>query len=187
MLKLTDIAHSYGSHPVLSHVNLTLEPGHRIALMAPSGRGKTTLLRIALGLEKPDAGQVQNDFLKTAAVFQEPRLLPWRTALENVNLVLGDGKDTLPQAREALRQVELESAADKYPGELSGGMQQRVALARALAMKGDCLILDEPFKAMDEALRNRMVALVSQTQSALLLVTHEPEEAEALKCDIFSL
>ena len=98
MLKLTGITHSYCAHPVLKDRSLTLLPGQRIALMGPSGCGKTTLLRIALGLLKPTAGTVENTFRKTAAVFQEPRLLPWRTALENVNLVLGDGKDTLEKA-----------------------------------------------------------------------------------------
>ena len=187
MLTLTDISHGYGDHQVLSHVNLTLGPGQRMALMGPSGCGKTTLLRIALGLQVPTSGQVRNDFRKTAVVFQEPRLLPWRTALENVNLVLGDRRDTLEKAREALKRVELEAGLDKYPVELSGGMQQRVALARALAAEGDLLILDEPFKAMDEALRLRMVELVAENQGAILLVTHEPEEAKLLHCEILSL
>ena len=119
-----------------------------------------------------------NAFSSVGAVFQEPRLLPWRTALENVNLVLGDGKQTLEKAGHYLDLVGLGDARDKFPGELSGGMQQRVALARALAVEGDCLILDEPFKAMDEALRNKMIALVNETRAAILLVTHE--EAAAL-------
>lgn len=184
MLALTDISHSYGEGELLSHVELMLVPGQRIALTGPSGCGKTTLLRIALGLETPKSGKVSNTYRKTAVVFQEPRLLPWCTALENVNLVLGDGRQTLEQAREALRRVELEAAVDKYPRELSGGMQQRVALARALAAQGDLLILDEPFKAMDEALRNRMIRLVDETQATILLVTHDPEEARMLGCEI---
>ena len=168
MLKLTGISHSYGDLPVLNNRDLTLNSGQRLALMGPSGCGKTTLLRIAMGLLKPTEGIVENTFRKTSVVFQEPRLLQWRTALENVNLVLGDGKSTLETAGAFLEQVKLSDAADKYPRELSGGMQQRVAVARALAADGDLLILDEPFKAMDEALREQVIARVAETKAAIL-------------------
>lgn len=187
MLKLTDIDHCYGSHVVLKNRNLVLQPGERVALMGPSGCGKTTLLRIALGLLKPAAGSVENTFRKTAVVFQEPRLLPWRTALENVNLVLGDSKATLATARGYLEQVDLAEAVGKYPRELSGGMQQRVALARALAVQADLLVLDEPFKAMDEVLRESVIASVAKTRAAVLLVTHEEKEARLLECEIIRL
>ena len=187
MLKLSGISHCYGGRLVLHQKNLILEPGQRIALMGPSGCGKTTLLRIAMGLLKPTEGTVENAFSKTTAVFQEPRLLPWRTALENVNLVLGDGRSTLDTAKDHLRQMRLEDALNKYPRELSGGMQQRVSLARALAAGGDLLMLDEPFKAMDEALRDQVMALTAQTDAAILLVTHDEEEAKALDCEIVRL
>ena len=187
MLKLTGISHSFGDNRVLCGVSLTLFPGQRLAVMAPSGQGKTTLLRIILGLLRPDVGSVENTFRKTGVVFQEPRLLPWRTAAENVNLVLGDRKETLPRARELLQRLGLGEAGDKYPRELSGGMQQRASLARALAADGDLLILDEPFKAMDEALREQVIALVNQTKAAILLVTHDEAEAKALGCEIIRL
>lgn len=187
MLKLNHISHSYGEHTVLRNFDLTLETGQRIALMGPSGCGKTTLLRIALGLLKPTGGSVENTFSRTAVVFQEPRLLQWRTALENVNLVLADDKTTLFRAEKYLQMVELSGSADKYPRELSGGMQQRVALARALAVEGDLLVLDEPFKGLDEALRENMMALVSKTNAAILLVTHDEEEAAALGCEIIRM
>lgn len=187
MLKLTAISYRYGDHQVLQDVNLTLQPGQRLAVMGPSGCGKTTLLRIALGLLPPTEGNVENTFRKTTVVFQEPRLLPWRTALQNVNLVLGDGKTTLETAKKHLQQVKLADAAHQYPRELSGGMQQRVAVARALAAEGDILVLDEPFKAMDEALREQIISLVAQSKAAILLVTHEEEEARALGCEIIKL
>ena len=184
MLKLTNICHSFDGVPVLKGQALTLMPGERLAVMGPSGTGKTTLLRIATGLLTPQEGSVENRFSKTVTVFQEPRLLPWRTAVENVNLVLSDRPDTLPQARQWLEKLGLGDAADKYPRELSGGMQQRVALARALCCQGDLLILDEPFKAMDEALQKQVMALVAQADAAILLVTHELREARALGCKI---
>ena len=187
MLKLTDISHSYGQRRVLQQIHLTLSSGQRTAIMGPSGCGKTTLLRIALGLLNPTEGTVENTFRKTVAVFQEPRLLPWHTAQQNVNLVLGDGKNTLQTAKVWLERVALGEALEKYPRELSGGMQQRVALARALAAEGDLLILDEPFKAMDEALREQVMALVARTNAAILLVTHDEAEAKALGCEVIKL
>ena len=187
MLKMEHISHRYADRAVLENLSLALGPGQRAALMGPSGCGKTTLLRIALGLVKPTEGTVENHFSKTAVVFQEPRLLPWSTALENVNLVLSDGKATLDRAKKWLEAVELGEAWDRYPRELSGGMQQRAALARALAAEGDLLVLDEPFKGLDPELRRKMLALVDRTDAALLLVTHDEAEAEALACRIIRM
>lgn len=187
MLDLKGIRHSFGGAPVLDGFDLTLKPGQRIALMGPSGCGKTTALRIAVGLLTPEGGRVENSFRKTAVVFQEPRLLPWRTAAENVNLVLGDGKETMSRAKSWLADFGLNEAADQYPGELSGGMQQRVALARAMAVEGDLLVLDEPFKGLDEDLRRDVMAKVAGTKAAVLLVTHDRAEAEALGCEILRM
>ncbi len=184
MLELKHITHAYGDSRVLWDFSLTLAPGERLALMGPSGVGKTTALRIALGLLKPDSGTAENRFRKTAAVFQEPRLLPWRTAAENVNLVLSDDPATMALARDWLTGLGLGEAGDKYPRELSGGMQQRVSLARALAAEGDLLVLDEPFKALDRQLRQQVMARVGETGGAILLVTHDEEEAQALGCQI---
>ena len=187
MLKLRNISLRYEDHTVLENFSLTLNPGQRIAVMGPSGCGKTTLLRIILDLLKPTSGEVENTFRNPAAVFQEPRLLPWRTALENVNLVLGDKKETLPKAEAALNQMGLSEAQSKFPRELSGGMQQRVAIARAMAVDGDLLILDEPFKGLDESLRDQVMTQVADTKAALILVTHDRKEAEALGCEIITL
>ena len=187
MLELKDIRHCYGEKEVLRGISLTLRPGQRIAVMGPSGCGKTTLLRIVLGLLRPTEGTVDNGFSKTAAVFQEPRLLPWQTALENVNLVLGDDRKTEAAAKLWLQRLGLRDALNKRPGALSGGMQQRVAIARALVVDADLLVLDEPFKAMDDALRMQVIAQVARTKAAVLLVTHDEAEAAAMGCEILRL
>ena len=186
MLELRDVSVRLGGKQVLSACSLRLAPGERIALMGPSGCGKTTVLRICLSLLAPDAGSVRNDALRPAAVFQEPRLLPWRTAAENVNAVLSDSPETMPEALHWLELLGLREAAGLYPGELSGGMSQRVSIARALAYGPDLLILDEPFKGLDEALHRRVTELVSASSksAALLLATHSEEEALALGCRI---
>ena len=186
MLELKDISARYDGKSVLSGCGLSLGDGERLALMGPSGCGKTTLLRVALSLLPPDTGSVSGDPCRTAAVFQEPRLLPWRTAAENVNVVLSDGPETMPEALSMLERVELSDAVEKYPAELSGGMQQRVSIARALAFRPDLLVLDEPFRGLDEALRGRIISHLSASlpSASLLLATHSEEEALSLGCRI---
>ena len=186
VLELKEISLSFGRHAVLSNCSLHLAPGERIALMGPSGCGKTTLLRTVLSLQQSDSGTVVCRAHKPAAVFQEPRLLPWLTALENVNLVLSDTPETLPAARAWLECMELADSAGLYPAELSGGMQQRVSLARALSYEPDLLVLDEPFKGLDSALYDRILEVLKKALdgASLLLATHREEEALALGCRI---
>ena len=186
MLELKDISLRLGDKQVLRGCGLRLDDGERIALMGPSGCGKTTLLRVALSLQRPDAGEVSCSWNRIGVVFQEPRLLGWCTAEENVNLVLSDKAETLPEAALWLDRLELSEARGLYPAELSGGMRQRLSIARALALRPELLILDEPFKAMDEALVARVRQTVAQSLSdaALLLVTHSEEEARAFGCRI---
>ena len=186
MLELRDISVSYGEKTVLQHCDLNLMSGERIALMGPSGCGKTTLLRIALGLQTPDFGTVKCDFSRVSAVFQEPRLLPWRTALENVMLPIAGRTDSRDAAVSHLEKLELADAAGLYPDELSGGMQQRVSLARAMVFAPDLLVLDEAFKGLDVELRGRVLTLLagSLQNTSVLLATHSEEEARALSCRI---
>ena len=186
MLELKNVSLRLGDKQVLRDCDLRLADGGRIALMGPSGCGKTTLLRVALSLQKPDAGEVSCSWNKIGVVFQEPRLLGWCTAEENINLVLSDKAETLPEAALWLDRLELSEARGLYPAELSGGMRQRLSIARALALRPELLILDEPFKAMDEALVARVRQTVAQSLSdaALLLVTHSEEEARAFGCRI---
>ena len=184
MLRLHDVSLRFGDRQILDKCSLRLEKGQRLALMGPSGCGKTTLARIALSLLVPDSGTVETSYTRVSAVFQEPRLLPWLTAVENVNLVLSDSTETLPQARAWLERLELGDAAELYPAELSGGMQQRLSIARALAVRPEMLIMDEAFKGMDEELKNRVLLVTEESleDTALLLITHSGQEALSLGC-----
>ena len=181
MIEAHDLTVTYDGRDVLHKVTLTVPDGAHIALMGPSGCGKTTLLRVLAGLRAPDGGSVRVSPGRIACVFQEPRLLPWRTAAENVNAVLSDRAQTMPQARAWLERLELGEAAEQYPAALSGGMQQRVAIARALAY-------DEPFRALDAALRARVIACIAaETQGrTLVLATHDPADADALGCTVYA-
>ncbi len=186
MLRLEEISVRFGEKQVLDKCSLWLRKGERVALTGPSGCGKTTLARVALSLQKPDSGTVSCGCARVAAVFQEPRLLPWLTAEENVNLVLSDSADTMEEASAWLENLELGNALTLYPSELSGGMQQRVSIARALAARPELLVMDEPFKAMDEALRDRVLRVTADAlgDAALLLITHNEQEALALGCRV---
>ena len=188
MLELKNVSLSYGDLRVLRDVCLRLDPGKRIAVMGPSGCGKTSLLRVIAGLQSPDSGTVERTAQRLSFVFQEPRLLPWRTAAENVNAVLSDRAQTMPQALAWLERLELSDARDQYPAALSGGMQQRVAIARALAYDAPVLLLDEPFRGLDAALRQRVTALVADAARAktLVLATHDAADAAALGCAVYA-
>ncbi len=158
-----------GTEPIvaLADVSLALGPGEFIAVVGPSGCGKSTLLRLLAGLREPTTGQVLVDGLPlagprldTAVVFQRPTLLPWRTVRGNValpdDIAPGRARQAHGRADDLLRLVGLNGFADRYPAELSGGMQQRVALARALVMDPALLLMDEPFAALDALLREEL-------------------------------
>ena len=176
MLELKNISVRFDGKSVLSDCSLTLGEGERIALMGPSGCGKTTLLRVALSLQPPDTGSVSGDAGRTAAVFQEPRLLPWRTAAENVNAVLSDTEATMPEALSMLDRVELSDAAEKYPAELSGGMQQRVGIASAMLLRPAVLMADEPTSALDVHVQKQvveeMMLMRREYGVSIIIVTH---------------
>ncbi len=184
MLELKDVSLSFGALEVLRGASLALEQGERIAITGPSGCGKTSLLHVIAGLLHPDSGLVRNRAARTACVFQEPRLLPWLSAEENVSIVMPHGTHG-QDALMLLKKLGLADSAEKHPCELSGGMQQRAALARALAYAPDLLLLDEPFRALDAASKALAIDAVNErADCAVILVTHSPEEADALGCRI---
>lgn len=190
MITLQNVSLSYRdgktAKTVLNDVTLHVPTGKTTVIMGPSGCGKTTLLRLMSGLTEPTSGNVTRETQHISYLFQDPALLPWLTAAENVNLVLSDTKETLTAAREWLTRVGLEGEANTYPSALSGGMRQRVALARALATNAELLLLDEPFRGMDEQLHADMRALIHSNRQGktTVIVTHDAADAEMADCRI---
>ena len=195
-----------GNFPALRDINLTVAKGEFVALIGHSGCGKSTLLNLIAGLTVPTAGhllcanrEIAGPGPERAVVFQNHSLLPWLTCFENVYLgvervfgaaskstgAVSENKAQL-QARTdaALALVGLTAAAQKRPGEISGGMKQRVGIARALAMEPKVLLMDEPFGALDALtrakLQDELLEIVARTQSTVVMVTHDVDEAVLL-------
>ena len=189
MIELKDVSVAFQGHSVLEHCSLLVPDGGHTAVMGPSGSGKTTLLRLIAGQLAPDQGSVTVSHGRISYMYQEPRLLPWLTAEENVNLVLSDKPETMDTARQWLAAVGLADAMKKRPAELSGGMRQRVSLARALAYDGDLFLLDEPLSSLDEAMAAELLDLLKQyTQGkSMIFVTHSPEQAKVLGGKIYRM
>lgn len=179
---------SYGGVPVLRDVSFTLGPGIH-CLMGPSGRGKTTLLRILLGLEVPDSGEILGaEHCRWAAVFQEDRLLEGLSAWENLRFALGP-KGQEEEAKALLTALGLDLGEKKPVRTWSGGMKRRLALARALLAESDALALDEPFTGLDRESRARASRAIAHYTAGkpVLLVTHEEGDARALGAEVLTL
>lgn len=175
------------THVVIENIYFSVAAGEFLAITGPSGCGKTTLLNIISGLDTSFDGKITfHDKSRSGLVylFQTPRLLPWRSVIENLTLVLDDKKHAQDRARRLLRDVELEDFADSFPGQLSLGMQKRVALARAFALTPRLLIMDEPFSSLDgetaARLRGLLRKLLADFAVTTLLVTHDHDEAVQL-------
>jgi NitT/TauT family transport system ATP-binding protein len=178
-MRLEDISFAYGEKILFDGLNITCDEGKITAVLGGSGVGKTTLLRLLAGLDKPSVGAVERR--EVAYIFQEPRLMPTVSVLNNLTAIPRIDKDS---ARHWLSAVGLGDSLNLLPHELSGGMAQRVSMARAFAYPSDLLLMDEPFKGLDLSLRARLYAvflsLWSETEVTTVLVTHDPEEAVAL-------
>ena len=188
-LMLDGIGHAYLGRSVLEGIDLRVAPGEIVALVGPSGCGKSTLVQIAAGLTEARAGRIERRYLRHAMIFQEPCLMPWSTAAGNIDYVLKLARVPRRQRAHRLSEIATQVALDpddliKYPVELSGGMRQRVAIARALAARPDFIYFDEPFTALDVALRRRMQDLVIETcaerRLSGLFITHDLHEAARL-------
>lgn len=178
---------SYAGKPILGAIKLTMSQGETLALVGPSGVGKTTLLRVIAGLEDRVDG-VCAVAGRVGMVFQEPTLLPWRNLRDNLCITTGIDAE---QAQEALRRVGLAGRDTDYPAQLSLGQQRRLSLARAFAIKPSLLLLDEPFVSLDPETVNGMIALFGELRRdhkvATILVTHVEAEAAHLADRIVTL
>jgi NitT/TauT family transport system ATP-binding protein len=190
---------AYGEKPLFENLNLVPARENPVVFLGPSGCGKTTLLKLMAGLLRPGGGEI--NFIRPAGtsaaavtetaetgacsfVFQEPRLLPWKTVLENVTLPVewSLGKAGAEErARHFLRRVSLEDKARAFPGELSGGQKQRVSFARAFAFPAPVILMDEPFQSLDIPLRIQLMdltrSLLAASPRLAIIVTHDPREA----------
>lgn len=178
----------FGEKRVLEDFSAVFPAGQVTCVMGPSGCGKTTLLNILLGLEKADGGSVTGIPDRISAVFQEERLCEDFSAVTNVRMVTG--KAVKPEEIEAcLRALGLEGSLYSPVRELSGGMKRRVAIARALLAEGELLILDEPFKGLDEGTRAAVVEEMKNhiLDRTVIMVTHDPQEAALMGADILEM
>ena len=196
-LTFEDLVQSYGSLRALDGVSLTVRPGELVCLLGHSGCGKTTLLRVAAGVEEPTSGRVLMDGIEVTGprrfvppeqrgiglMFQDYALFPHLTILQNIlfGLKTLSAREADVAAHRALSRVGLERYAQDYPHTLSGGEQQRVALARSIAPRPGVLLMDEPFSNLDrrmrDAIRDETVAILRETKATTIVVTHDPEEA----------
>lgn len=171
---------SFGDAQILGAVRIDVGDMEKIALTGPSGIGKSTLLRLIAGLDTDFEGSVTN-VGKLAFVFQEPTLLPWRTAQQNLTITTGVSK---AEARELLQSVGLADKADLFPTQLSLGQRRRIAIVRAFARQPDTLLMDEPFASLDPdaalGIKSLLRTLLNDRPTRLVLVTHAASEADEL-------
>ena len=200
ILKIDNLSKKYNDIQVIDHFSMELHSHKRIALSGPSGEGKTSLLSIILGINSFDGGSVlKSDNLHYLVVFQDDRLMPSCDALKK--MVVYPSRFAKPLALDILDKLRLSDVGDKPACKYSGGMSRRLAIARALygclilhETKPDeplLLVMDEPFKGLDDALKNNVIeyvdSVLTSTGAALFLVTHDKKEATALGCDFIKL
>jgi NitT/TauT family transport system ATP-binding protein len=199
LLRLDKIAVSFGPCEILSGLDFDIYPKDFISILGPSGVGKTTLLRVLAGLQSVSSGYIYKKSvnsgdasLRIALVPQNPTLLPWRNVISNammgIKSTIVESKQQKDFVMEKLELVGLVDSSKKFPKELSGGMQQRVAIARALASAPDLVLMDEPFSALDEQLRNylsEMVLMISiKEELTVIFNTHSVDEATLMSTRI---
>lgn len=185
MITFENVSKSFDSLEVFRELSLHVAANEIVAIVGPSGSGKTTLLKMVTGIVQPDSGSITVAEGAVGYVFQEPRLLPWRTALDNVAATLRAQGATKGEARQRaarwLERVGLKGFEHYHPAELSGGMAQRVSIARAFAVEPRILLLDEPFSNVDQALKGSLIdilqSIINERRATVLYVTHDLTEA----------
>lgn len=195
MIQLKNIYKKFSDIIVLNGLSIDFKEGEITAILGPSGCGKTTLLNIAAGLIPPDNGEISGIGSKSLSfLFQEHRLLPWRTAFQNLEFILPDTYDKKEKTQacmDMLESVGLYGYQNYYPSQLSGGMCQRLAMARAFIKPSDILFMDEPFQSLDLKRRDQMIRLLKslwlKRKPAVLMVTHDVQEALLLSDKIYIL
>jgi NitT/TauT family transport system ATP-binding protein len=195
MIQFERVGKKYNNLVVIQNLSFSINKNDVIGILGPSGVGKSTILKLIAGLITPDSGTISSNGKRIAYVFQEPRLLPWKTALDNVAislLPLGyNYKQAREKAAEQLGKMGLRGYEGHFPAQLSGGMIQRVSLARAFAIEPDTLLLDEPFSALDIGLKKVLLDMIKEQLKArpvtVLYVSHMPEEVVQIANRIFML
>lgn len=195
MVEFTSVTKSFGARELFSGLNLKIEEGEFVCFLGPSGCGKSTLLRMIAELEEPDSGRVSFNRENVGFVFQEPRLLSWRTVGENIRLPteIADQSLSKDHIEELLEKVHLQPETfDLFPRALSGGMKMRVSLARALSRRPPILLMDEPLSALDETTRFDLQEQIhslfnSQEKLSIVFVTHSVAEAVFLATKVVLL
>lgn len=191
-INITQLSHHFGSQHVLKHINLDIKAGDIVALLGPSGCGKSTLLRLIAGLETLQSGDIAlceqavnhlaPEYRNVGFMFQDYALFPHMMVLKNIEYGLDKhNAHRKPWIQEHLNNLGLTELASRYPHTLSGGQQQRVALLRALANEPKVMLLDEPFSALDEHLRQQVredtLDILRAANTSAVIVTHDPQEA----------
>ena len=195
LIEFKNINKTFGSLEVIKDLTIDVNSNDIIGILGPSGVGKSTILKLIANLEKPTKGTLINNTKRVGYVFQEPRLLPWKTTLDNVLLPLiisGVEKNKAEErALHYLEKMGLSGFETYYPSQLSGGMLQRVSLARAFALEPDLLLLDEPFSALDlrlkSVLETMLKELLQENPIPVLYVSHSPEEVVQFANRIFMM
>jgi NitT/TauT family transport system ATP-binding protein len=179
MLCVKNISHSFGALSVLKNISFHVADDEIVSVIGPSGCGKSTLLNIIAKLQKPCTGFIEGANNATAFVFQDDRLLPWRTVWQNISLV--NDKDDDERIKGLISDVGLEGFEHYKPKQLSGGMKKRCGIARAFYYKSDLLLMDEPFQGLDYSLRQEMLRMLlrvwNRHKQGILFITHDIEEA----------
>lgn len=183
-IQLNNLCKAYGDKVIFENYNRTLDFDGILVIQGKSGLGKTTLMRMLAGLEKADKGEITKSAQKVSFMFQEDRLIPCVTVLKNLTAICDEEK-----ALGYLKLMGLISEKDNSPLSLSGGMRRRVALARALCFDSDLVILDEPFKGLDETLKTEICEIIKEESKsrAFIIVSHDSEDAKILNAEIIEL